>query len=168
MGLPGLVVAVWVWTLREPLRGMSEGLSAPAHPAPFMATQSTMMSVLPGLSLVTLYQAGGVRAVLNNLFALAIVVCGFYGLYWMMPTALQWLALGTGIYITVSWVQYLRLSDPACFGMMFKSKAFVLATIGFPSVSFVTYGVGFWSPPFMQRVHGECGVHADRYEVSGC
>ncbi len=155
VGLPGILVAVWVWTIREPIRGISEGLVTPAHPQPFKATQNTLFSVLPGLSLWTLFQAGGVRAVLNNLLLLAVVVALFYGLYWVMPTALQWIALGTGVYITVSWVQYLKLNDPACFAMMFKSKAFVTVTIGFPAVSFVTYGIGFWSPPFMQRVHGE-------------
>ena len=163
VGLPGLMVAVWVWTLREPQRGISEGLVTPPHPAPFKATRSTMMSVLPGLSLVMLYQAGGVKALLRNLAALAVLVVIFYGLYLAMPTPLQWIALGLGVYITVCWVQYLQLTDPACFGMMFKSKAFVLASIGFPSISFVTYGMGFWSPPFMQRVHGESIADAGLY-----
>ena len=122
-----------------------------------------MMSVLPGLSLVMLYQAGGVKALLRNLAALAVLVVIFYGLYLAMPTPLQWIALGLGVYITVCWVQYLKLSDPACFGMMFKSKAFVLASIGFKSISFVTYGMGFWSPPFMQRVHGESIADAGLY-----
>ena len=163
VGVPGLLVAVWVWTLREPERGISEGLVTPPHPAPFKATRSTMMSVLPGLSLVMLYQAGGMAAVLRNLLALALLVVLFYGLYLAMPTPLQWMALGLGVYITVCWVQYLKLTDPACFGMMFKSKAFLLASIGFPSISFVTYGVGFWSPPFMQRVHGESIADAGLY-----
>jgi len=163
VGIPGLLVAIWVWTLREPLRGMSEGLATPQHSHPFKATRSTMLSVLPGLSLITLYQAGGVRAVLRNLVALVIVGVIFYSMYLLMPTGLQWLALGTGVYITVSWVQYLRLNDPACFAMMFKSKAFVLASIGFPAISFVTYGLGFWSAPFMQRVHGESIADAGLY-----
>lgn len=163
VGLPGLIVAVWVWTLKEPLRGVSEGLTTKPHPQPFKATQNTLFSVLPGLSLFTLYRAGGMRAVLENLLALVIIAGLFYLFYTLMPTALQWLALGAGVYITVSWVQYLRLNDPACFAMMFKSKAFVLASIGFPSISFVTYGLGFWSAPFMQRVHGESISDAGLY-----
>ncbi|MEM9620050.1 MAG: MFS transporter [Pseudomonadota bacterium] len=163
VGVPGLLVAVWVWTLREPLRGMSEGLVTQMHPHPFRATQSTLMSVLPGLSLVTLWQAGGAGAVVRNLIYLTGLTALFYGLYWFMPTALQWVALGTGVYITVTWVQYLHLTDPACYAMMFKSRAFVLASVGFPSISFVTYGLGFWSPPFMQRVHGESIADAGLY-----
>jgi MFS family permease len=163
VGLPGLLVAVWVWTIREPIRGASEGLVTPQHEQPFKATQSTMMSVLPGIALVSLYRAGGMRPVLYNLVALAALSLGFYALYVLMPTPLQWLALGTGVYITVSWVQYLKLSDPACFAMMFRCNAFVLASIGFASISFVTYGLGFWSPPFMQRVHGESISDAGLY-----
>jgi MFS family permease len=100
---------------------------------------------------------------MENLVALAIITGLFFVFYMLMPTALQWIALGAGVYITVSWVQYLRLNDPACFAMMFKSKAFVLASIGFPSISFVTYGLGFWSAPFMQRVHGESIADAGLY-----
>ena len=80
-----------------------------------------------------------------------------------MPTALQWLMLGLGVYITLTWVQHLKYSDPATHGMMFSSKAFVYAAIGFPAISFVTYGLGFWSPPFMQRVHGESIADAGLY-----
>ena len=163
VGLPGLFVAIWVWTLREPIRGMSEGIVTPPVARPFVATRSTLFSVLPSAHCFVLYQQGGWAAVARNLGWLAVVALGFYCLYLLMPTPLQWLALGTGIYITISWVQYLKLSDPGCFGMMFKSKAFVLAAIGFPSISFVTYGVGFWSPAFMQRVHGESIADAGLY-----
>jgi MFS family permease len=42
VGLPGLLMALWVWTLREPIRGMSEGLvQRAAHPHPFRATFAT-------------------------------------------------------------------------------------------------------------------------------
>ncbi len=163
VGLPGLVVAVWVYTLREPVRGISEGLVTDPHPEPFKATSNTLMSVLPGFAWVTLYRAGGVAAVGWNLVALLLVIAVFYAFYLLMPTALQWVALGLGIYITIGWVHYLKLTDPACFGMMFKSKAFMLASVGFPSISFVTYGFGFWSPPFMQRVHGESIADAGLY-----
>jgi MFS family permease len=163
VGAPGVLVAIWVWTIKEPVRGLSEGLLTPQHAHPFAATRNTLFSVLPGLSLILLHSVGGWRAVANNLIALGLIAILFYGFYLLMPTPLQWVALGTGVYITVSWVQYLQIYDPGCFGMMFKSKAFVLATIGFPSISFVTYGVGFWSAPFMQRVHGESISDAGLY-----
>ncbi|MEQ8858668.1 MAG: MFS transporter [Pseudomonadales bacterium] len=153
VGFPGLVMAVWVWTLREPRRGQSEGIVTPEHPHPFRETGRALAAVLPPFTVFALYREGGVRAVRGNLLAAALIAAGAYAANAATATPTQWIALGIGIYSAVSWVQNLTLSDPATFGMMFRSKAFVLATIGFPSISFVTYGVGFWSPPFMVRVH---------------
>lgn len=163
VGIPGIFMAIWVWTLKEPIRGASEGLITPKHPHPFKAASSSFMSVLPGFSLFALYQAGGIRAVAMNVICASGVVALFYGLYVLMPTLLQWIALGIGVYITITWIHFQKLTDPACYGMMFKSKAFMAATVGFPAISFVTYGIGFWSPPFMQRFHGETIADAGLY-----
>lgn len=163
VGIPGILMAIWVWTLKEPIRGASEGLITPKHPHPFKAASSSFMSVLPGFSLFALYQAGGIRAVAMNMICASGVVALFYGLYVLMPTLLQWIALGIGVYITITWIHFQKLTDPACYGMMFKSKAFMAATVGFPAISFVTYGIGFWSPPFMQRFHGETIADAGLY-----
>ena len=163
VGIPGILMAIWVCTLREPIRGISEGLVAKTHPRPFAETGRSFMSVLPGFSLVNLYASGGWRAVVWNLLAASLVSLVFYVLYLVMPTLVQWIALGIGVYIAVTWIHFQKLTDPACFGMMFRSRAFVLATIGFPAISFVTYGIGFWSPPFMQRFHGESIADAGLY-----
>ena len=62
VGIPGIAMAVWVWSPKEPIRGASEGLITPEHPAPFKTAGSSFMSVLPGFSLGALYNAGGLRA----------------------------------------------------------------------------------------------------------
>ena len=54
VGLPGLVMAVWVATLREPVRGLSEGLVTPEHPHPFRTTFQELMAVLPPFTVWTL------------------------------------------------------------------------------------------------------------------
>ena len=41
VGIPGILMAFWVWTLREPVKGASEGILTPAHPAPFKAAGSS-------------------------------------------------------------------------------------------------------------------------------
>jgi MFS family permease len=58
------------------------------------------------------------------------------------------------VYSAFSWVQNLALSDRATFAMIFKCKTILCSVIGFPSIAFVTYGLGFWGPPFFQRIHG--------------
>ena len=154
VGLPGLLVAVWMWTLREPVRGASEGLVVEAEPHPFRETLRSLQSVLPPFTALQLAaigrpprpwhephrRAGHCRGGLRRQCVL-------------MPSAIQWVALGIGVYAAVSWVQALKIREADAFAMMFRSKAFVLASVGFPCLSFVTYGVGFWGPPFMLRVH---------------
>ena len=46
-------MAVWVWTIREPIRGASEGLVTAEHPHPFKDCVQ-FLSVLPGFSLFAL------------------------------------------------------------------------------------------------------------------
>jgi len=153
VGLPGVLLAFWVWTLKEPARGLSEGLSSVEHPHPFRETGRALMAVLPPFTLYALVRLGGARAGFVNLVAAALVAAAAWGVNGFTHTPNQWIALGIGVYASISWVHNLKLSDPATFAMMFRTRAFVLATIGFPCISFVTYGVGFWSPPFMLRMH---------------
>ena len=154
VGFPGLLMAAWVWTLREPVRGQSEGLVVEPEPHPFRETLRTLIAVLPPFTLYNLARLGGARALGLNLAAALTVVVAAYGINRLMPSPIQWIALGVGVYAAASWVHGLRLRDPETFTMMFRSRAFVLATTGFPCIGFVTYGVGFWAPPFMLRAHG--------------
>ena len=89
-------MAIWVWSLKEPIRGASEGLVTPEHPEPFKSAGNSFMSVLPGFSIVALYNAGGLRAVAANVVAAGLVGLLFYALHVAMPTLLQWVALGIG------------------------------------------------------------------------
>ncbi len=66
----------------------------------------------------------------------------------------QWIALGIGVYAAFSWAQGLARRDPPTFAMIFKSRALIYASLAFPSIGFVTYGIGFWAAPFFMRVHG--------------
>jgi MFS family permease len=154
VGIPGLLMAVWVWTLREPERGQSEGLTTATHPHPFREAGKSLFSVMPPFTLVSLFQAGGMRALAINIAVGVAIAAAAYGANALTHTPKQWIALGIGIYSAASWVHGLKLSDVATFSMIFRSRAFVLVSIGFPCIAFVTYSVGFWSAPFMLRTHG--------------
>ncbi len=155
VGLPGVMMALWVWTLREPVRGMSEGIATEPHPHPFREAWTEFMAVVPGLHIVRLLQLGADTKVLVTNIAIGLVVFGLAWLLYMWTgTAAQWLALGIGVYAAVCWVQSLMLRDPATFRMIFGSTTLICACIGFPFIAFVTYALNFWGPPFFQRVHG--------------
>ena len=154
VGVPGLLMTLWVLSLREPQRGQSEGLVTPQHPRPFAAATQELMAVLPPFTLLTLARNGGGRAIRTNLLAALAIALIAWGLIALTGDPEQWIALGIGAYAACSWMQTLRSRDPATFTMMFKSRAFVYAAIGFPTISLVSYGIGAWAPPFFIRVHG--------------
>lgn len=154
VGLPGLLMSLWVWTLREPPRGLSDGYVSPPHPHPFREAWLSMAGILPILNLATLVRAGGgTRGVIINVTGAVIIALLAWLLIIATHTPAQWVALGVGLYAAFSWTQNLSISDPATFAMIFKSKAVLLTVIGFPSIAFTTYGLGFWGPPFFERVH---------------
>ena len=66
----------------------------------------------------------------------------------------QWTAFGLGAYILTCWIQSLQIREPVTFEMIFGSKAFILSTIGFPFISFVTYSMAAFGPAFYMRNHG--------------
>jgi len=156
VGIPGLVMAVWVWTLREPVRGMSEGLAVPpAHPHPVRELFLELAAVLPPLTLWTLWRAGaGVRGILLNVALGGVCAGGAWALIGLLGSVPQWVALAIGLYAFFSWLQGMALRDPATFQMIYRSKAVVYGMIGFAWLAFVSYGFNFWTPPFFQRAHG--------------
>lgn len=154
VGVPGLLMALWVFSLREPRRGQSEGIAAQDHPRPFAAAGQELMAILPPFTVWTLARAGGAPAVRRNLVGAALIALAAWGLVALTGDPEQWISLGLGTYAAFSWVQALGLRDRAAFAMMFQSRAFVYATVGFPTISLVTYAFAAWVPPFFIRVHG--------------
>ncbi len=165
VGLPGLMMALWVRTLREPVRGQSEGLAAAdEHPHPFVEAGREFLAVFPGLALWSLVRAGGGRRELALNFAAAVAVAlAGWGLIVATGTPAQWISLGIGVYAVFSWAQGLALRDPPTFAMIFRCWTVPLAATGFSSFAFVTYGLGFWTPAFFQRVHGVSASEAGTY-----
>jgi len=152
VGAPGIVMAIWVRFLREPVRGVSEGLAEKhRHPAPFSVLRTELVAMMPLINLPGLKKRGA--SVPLNLIAGAVIALVCYGLILVTGNVKQWLALGAGFYVSVGWVQSLQVRDPATFGMIFKSKALIYTTLAFPSIAFVTYGIGFWSAPLLLRLH---------------
>lgn len=152
VGIPGILMALWVATVKEPVRGISEGLVVQPHPAPFRESWKELQAMIPVVNLIRIYRNGpGIRAVITNLVVLVSICSLVYLLILGTGNLAQWIALGFGVYVAFSWSQNLRYSDAATFHMMFGSRTFVLAVCGFPFLSFIAYGLSFWGPPYMQR-----------------
>ncbi len=170
VGLPGIIMAIWVRFLREPVRGVSEGLAErEPHPAPFSVLRTELLAMMPLINLPGLHKRGA--SVRLNLVAGLLIAVVCYGLVQVTGNIKQWLALGIGFYVSVGWVQSLQVRDPATFAMIFRSKALIYTTLAFPTIAFVTYGIGFWSAPLLLRLHdtnaAEVGLYLGLGTASG-
>ena len=153
VGLPGLALAAWVSTLREPRRGQQEGIADPAtSERPFRDLGRELATVIPPFTLFSLLGAG-VRA--RGLALHAAGTLAIAALSWALIAGLgeakQWLALGIGLYAAFAWSQGLALRDPPTFAMLFRSRAMRFATLSVSMASFVTYLFMFWTAPYLLR-----------------
>ena len=154
VGLPGILIALWVRSLREPVRGAADGLVTPPHPHPWREFGKELRAVLPGLTIWNLALLGGRREVGRNLLvALGIAVLSA-GLLAATGDTAQWVALGIGFYSAASWTQSLRLRDRPAYQLIFHTPTLRWLVLSVSLLAFSGYGFGFWTPPYLLRAHG--------------
>jgi MFS family permease len=158
VGLPGILMALWVATLREPPRGLSEGITdAVPNPRPFKAFFEELVNVIPPLTLIGAARRGSGALAGNVVVAVAIasiayamiIITGNSFTSW-----LQWCAVGVGVYAVWSWGTSLRKSDPAAFKLIWGTPSFLTTTIGYGLIAFSAYAVSFWAAPYAETVFG--------------
>ena len=154
-GLPGLLLALWARTLREPVRGQADGIFAAPEEHPFHQFGRELRAVLPPLTLVHLWLTGaGGRAFAINLSAAALIAIIALTVTWLLGNPVQWIALGIGLYAAVSWAQALRRRDRVCAELMLRTPSLRHAVACFGFLAAAGYGLNFWTAPFFIRVHG--------------
>lgn len=150
VGIPGLLVALWVLSLKEPQRGASDGLPQPiVRPNAWRDFGRELVAILPPLTLLNVARIPGALKV--NLIVLGIVAVCAYGLARLTGDVPQWSAYGLGVYAVFSWVQSLKVRDPATHRLIWGTPMTIVLAISFGSISFVTYAVSFWGPPYVLR-----------------
>jgi MFS family permease len=155
VGVPGLLVAIWVRTLREPIRGAADGIYSTPEPHPFRQFGRELLAVVPPLTLFNLSRLGaGARQLNLNLAAAAGIALGAWVLVRLTGSVAQWAALGVGLYAAVSWAQALALRDRTSASLILATPSLRLVMLAFSFLSFTGYGVGFWTPDFFVSVHG--------------
>jgi MFS family permease len=153
VGLPGLLLALWVATLREPQRGQSEGLIAPPHPAPFRGFVDELVTIVPPF---TLFGAFRNRALRVNLLALAVAALLCAALIWLDGPAsrYQWLAVAIGFYAVFSWAAALRRRDAATFALILGTPASLCVVLAYGLNAFLAYAVAGFAPSYAGHVFG--------------
>ncbi len=153
VGIPGLMVALWVATLREPVRGAMDGGSGASSATPFRDFAQDLSTIVPPFTLIGAAQRGAAALAINVGVAAAIATFAWWmiGLTGNLP---QWSAVGLGYYAVFSWACTLRARDPATFRLIWGTPAFICTTLGYGLVSLAAYALAFWSAPYAQIVLG--------------
>jgi MFS family permease len=153
VGLPGLLLAIWIWTLKDPPRLSGTGNPLPnVRPDAWRQFSMDLASVLPPFTLWSSSRhPGGLRL---NILMLAVVaiICGCFAV--VTGDKAQWVAYGVGVYSLLSWMQNLRFSDPPTHELIWGTRGVCLAVAGFGCLAIVTYAFGFWAAPFAIRTYG--------------
>lgn len=147
VGLPGLLLAGWVATLREPPRAPAE--DSGRHPLRDFFSDLSML--LPPFTLFHAAQRGAMAVVANLAFAAAMIAMAWVmiGITGNLP---QWSAMAFGYYAVFSWAATLRRRDPATFRLIWGTPAFICTALGYGLVALGAYALAFWAAPYAETV----------------
>ncbi|MGD8327304.1 MAG: MFS transporter [Sphingomonadales bacterium] len=154
-GIPGLLLALLMLTVKEPVRGMAEGIVSEVEPKPFAKFWHELTSVIPPLTLWHLYKISSSRKVIGfNLLGATGVALLALILTQLIGNAPQWIALGIAVYAVISWGQALAIRDKPTFALIFQTRAFIWGAVGFGFIAFMGYSTGIWIAPYAEAVLG--------------
>jgi MFS family permease len=151
VGLPGLLVALWVASLREPVRGMMDGVPAARVPNPFGEMLSDLSTIIPPFTFVSAARRGKAALAINVAAAVGLMVFA-WGMVLLTGNLPQWSAVALGYYAVFSWACDLRRKDPATFRLIWATPAFICTTLALGLISLTAYALNFWSAPYAEQV----------------
>ena len=151
VGLPGLFVALWVLSLREPVRGAMDGLTTTVSPTPFADFFRDLMLIIPPLTLIGAARRGMAALAINIAAAVALFAFA-WGMIRVTGNVPQWSAVALGFYAVFSWASALRANDAPTFHLIWGSPAFILTSVGYGLVSMTSYGISYWTAPYAEQV----------------
>ena len=153
VGIPGLLLALWVSTLREPIRGLIDGVPTAPSATPFKAFGEELIAVIPPFTLIGALRRGPVAFAVNLTVAVVSAAVAWQ-LYRLTGDGKQWGAIGLGTYAVFSWATTLRERDPPAFELIWKTPAFLCVVLGYGLIAFIGYSVSAFSPAYAIRTFG--------------
>jgi MFS family permease len=171
--IPGVVLAIFLWFMKEPVRGVMDGIPTPHDPAPFKASGALLGMVTPGTNFLNLAtRKAGPKHWLASIGCIVVVVAimtalvhaatafsprpslNFAGIS-VNPHVLQWLVVGFGTIVIFNLMQGLSLSDAPAFRLIAGSPS-VLMILGVGVCqTIINYGVMGFTPTFLMQTYGE-------------
>jgi len=167
VGMPGILLAIWVFTLKEPVRGLIDGIpTEEPSERPFKGFVEELLQIIPPFTILGAARRGMVPLVANlaglvGFFFAAwlITLLAVTGQGFIMPAlgfdieiSDQWFLLALGYYAIFSWASALRSRDPSTFALTWGSPAFLCTILGYGMVAFISYATSYWGAPYGERV----------------
>jgi MFS family permease len=125
-------------------------MAQPPHPAPFRTFFDELLTIVPPLTLFGAARQGR-RAFLVNALAAGLTVLVVRLMIAAGEPALQWCAIGIGVYAVFSWASALRLRDPPTFALIVATPAFICTVVAYGLNAFLSYAASFWAAPYALR-----------------
>lgn len=150
VGLPGLVMALWVLSLREPMRGAMDAQPTQPHERPFADFLDQLAQLIPPFTLIAAARRGP-GALLLNLAGAGIIALVAWLLTRLTGNNQQFWFLGVGIYAVFSWASGLRTRDRATFEATWRSPAFMSIVLAYGMICFLGYSISYWASPYAER-----------------
>ncbi|HET6537596.1 MAG TPA: MFS transporter [Sphingopyxis sp.] len=154
VGIPGLILALIVSALREPVRGLIDGLPTAPSPTPFKGFREELEAIIPPFTLLAAMKRGK-KAALVNLAAAALAVLFAFVMARLTGSLLQWICVSFGYYAVFSWAASLHSRDNATFQLIWGNRAFMATVIGYGTVAFMNYSSGAFGAVYAQEVLGQ-------------
>jgi MFS family permease len=168
--LPGFILAVLIYRLKEPVRGAIDGIATPKDPAPFRASAATLAAVTPGANWFSLWsrKASGAQW-LFNIASLIVILTLCYTMTKLTqsysprppvkalglnldPHVLQWFVVGFGLFVIVNLFQSFKLTDRPAYNVIASPSVILLMVVGGLQTS-INYGVMGFTPSFLVRTY---------------
>lgn len=150
VGIPGLLLALWVLSLREPARGTLDGITSSNDHRPWRSFFGQIALIVPPFTVLGAARRGG-SAVAANLVAAAVIGATAWALARVTGSPAQFVFIGIGAYAVFSWASALRFDDRATFVLTWRTPAFLCLVLAYAVVAFVGYTVSYWAAPYAER-----------------
>ena len=148
VGLPGLPIAVLVFSLREPNVALRPATSR------LRLIVKELGAAVPPFTFFNIYRVGGSRLLLVNLALVAGLALLALVLIRLTGDLAQWAALGLGIYSTVTWGQMQKQRDTAFYRLTFGCPTYSVAMLSGALLGCVYAAIGAWAAPYAMRSLG--------------
>lgn len=151
VGAPGLALAIWVLTLREPQRGVMDGFVPKGDRAHGWGSfLSQVVEIVPPFTFLAALRRG-LGAFVANVSAAALLAVLAFLTSKTFGNGEQFWFVAIGFYAVFSWASTLKSQDAECFAMTWKSRAFMGVVALYGAVSYIGYTITYWAAPYAER-----------------